>query len=93
MERAVIEVWQRFAGNWATLGSYQIAARRNLLPSPKSSRLRKPTVEDVAAHQGLRAQPTGFSIEAAFSEAVCATREQKSVSLLKRAQASHADCR
>jgi hypothetical protein len=45
-----------------------------------------------AAHQGLRAQPTGFSIEAAFSEAIRTARQQKSASLLKRAKASYADC-
>jgi hypothetical protein len=38
-----------------------------------------------AVHQGLRAQPTGLSIEAAFCEAIRTIRQQKSVSLLKRA--------
>jgi hypothetical protein len=36
----------------------------------------------------LCAQPTGFSIEAAFSEAIRTARQQKSASLLKRAEAS-----
>jgi hypothetical protein len=47
----------------------------------------------LSLFDSLRAQPTGFRIEAAFSEAIRAAREQKSVSLLKRAEASHADCR
>jgi hypothetical protein len=46
---------------------------------------------NVPHTKGLRAQPTGFSIGAAFSGAIRTARQLKSVSLQKRAKP--ADCR